>query len=260
MPDTPTIRTEFARARRETRARHRDIAETLGIAEGQLIAAHVGAGAEGLRATTLGGPWPDLIEALEPLGVVMALTRNAACVHEKTGVYRAASHSGTMGLVLGGAIDLRLFYGRWAHGYAVDEPTAHGPQRSLQFYDPAGVAIHKIFQREATDRGAWDALVDRHADPAQTTDLALVLPPGPDPERPDERIDIEAFRIGWAALTDTHEFFGLLRRHGLTRTQALRLGRPGVRAPGPSRVGTTRAAGCRAAMRCRSWCSSATRG
>ena len=233
MPDNLTIRTSFAQARRETRARHRDIAHALGLAEGQLIAAHVGASTEGLAATTLRGPWPDLIEALAPVGEVMALTRNAACVHEKTGVYRNATHNGTLGLVLGGAIDLRLFYGRWAHGYAVDEPTAHGPQRSLQFYDAAGVAIHKIFMRATTDRAAWDAVVAQHADPLQRAELAVTPPPPPDPERPDHRIDIEAFRIGWAAMTDTHEFFALLRRHGVSRTQALRLADPDCARPVP---------------------------
>ena len=37
---------------------------------------------------------------------------------------------------------------------------------------------------------------------------------------------LTAFQAAWAALRDTHEFFGLLRRHGVSRTQALRLASP----------------------------------
>ena len=95
--------------------------------------------------------------SLEPLDEVMALTRNASCVHEKTGVYSNVSHQNHVGLVLGGEIDLRVFYQQWAHGFAVVEQTGKGVQRSLQFFDAHGKAVHKIFPREATDFEAWQA-------------------------------------------------------------------------------------------------------
>jgi putative hemin transport protein len=221
-----TIRRACAQARRESQARHRDIAQSLRISEGELIAAHAGRPEAGMSVLRLRGPWPALIESLEPVGEVMALTRNESCVHEKTGVYRDASHSGHVGLVLGGAIDLRVFYGHWAHGYAVDETMASGPQRSLQFFDASGTAVHKIFQRGRTDSTAWDALVARYADEAQIAGIAIEPSPAREPERLDSRVDLEDFRGAWAAMTDTHEFFGLLRRHGVTRTQALRLAHP----------------------------------
>jgi putative hemin transport protein len=41
--------------------------------------------------------------------------------------------------------------------------------------------------------------------------------------RPDAEVDTAALARDWDALTDTHEFFPMLRRHGVTRTQALRL-------------------------------------
>ena len=122
--NTELVASEFARLRREKKARHRDIAEELGIAEGELIAAHAGLSlADGalLGAVRLQADWPAIVAALEPLGEVMALTRNASCVHEKTGVYRKASHNNHVGLVLGGDIDLRVFYRHWAHGFAVRE-------------------------------------------------------------------------------------------------------------------------------------------
>jgi putative hemin transport protein len=234
-------RAGYAQARAAGATRHRDIAASLGISEGELIAAHVGrldaaegtskgTGSEGLTARRLQGPWPALVAALEPLGAVMALTRNVSCVHEKTGIYREASAGGPagreMGLVLGGEIDLRIFYRHWVHGYAVDETTARGAQRSLQFFDATGTAVHKIFTRPHTDLEAWVELVLRHLHTEQSPGMAPAPAEAATVERPDPQVDLPAFREGWASLRDTHDFFGLLKRHGVTRTQALRLADP----------------------------------
>jgi putative hemin transport protein len=228
---TGAIRSAFRTMRLEAKMRHRDIAEQLGISEGELVAAHAGAAAAGLerllRATRLRPEWPRIVAALKPLGDLMALTRNASCVHEKTGVYARASGDDAVGLVLGGPIDLRLFYRRWAHGYALDEATASGePQRSLQFFDAAGMAIHKVFTRAGTDLAAWDALIARFAADEQQPGLAARPVDGAAAEAPDAQIDVDALRAAWAAMRDTHEFHDLLKAHGVTRTQALRLAEP----------------------------------
>ena len=226
------LQAAYAQARRDGAARHRDIAARLGVSEGELIAAHVDAQPrpQGLRAQRLQAAWPRLIAALETVGVVMALTRNAACVHEKTGVYRDTSASGPagreVGLVLGGAIDLRVFYSRWAHGFAVDETSDKGVQRSLQFFDAAGTAVHKVFVKPLTDQAAWTALVAAFLADDQSPGMTPAATPEPTAERPDAEIDVAALRQAWASLRDTHDFFGLLRAHGVTRTQALRLAEP----------------------------------
>src|SRR5262249_606323 len=150
----------FAEARRPPARRHRDIADALGISEGELIAAHATgfpAQESPLVARRLKPFWPAIVEAVEALGEVTALTRNASCVHEKIGTYSGASVEGQVGLVLGGAIDLRVFYAAWAHGFAVSEHTERGPQRSLQFFDAQGTAIHKVFLRAASDAAAYEA-------------------------------------------------------------------------------------------------------
>jgi len=229
-PNT-SLRQAFAMARQENKARHRDIASRLAVSEGELIAAHAGnfaADESPLHATRLRAAWPEIVAALEPLGEVMALTRNESCVHEKVGVYSNASKGPhNIGLVLGGAIDLRLFYAPWAHGFAVRERLSDGAlQQSLQFFDAAGQAIHKIFMRPGSHMEAYGELVGRFADTDQETGLT----PGaawqePD-ERPDSAVDVAAFRAAWASLRDTHEFFGLLKRFGVSRPQALRLAEP----------------------------------
>jgi putative hemin transport protein len=224
------LRRAFAEARQPPARRHRDIADDLGVSEGELIAAHATAfdlDESPLRAQRLRAEWPAIVQAIEGLGDVTALTRNASCVHEKVGTYSGASVDGTVGLVLGGAIDLRVFYAAWAHGFAVREHTPRGPQRSLQFFDAHGTAIHKVFLRDDDRRAAYDRLIEQFAD-SEAIEPGIVPKdePAPKPETPDDQIDAAAFQAAWAALRDTHEFFGLLRRHGVTRTQALRLASP----------------------------------
>lgn len=224
------IRETFSAMRRDAKPRHRDIAEKLAISEGELIAAHVGASFDDpaviLKATRLRPDWPQLIESLEPLGEVMALTRNASCVHEKVGVYRKASHTDQVGLVLSGDIDLRIFYQHWAHGFAVAEVSDKGEQRSLQFFDPTGTAIHKIFLRPQSNAQAYADLVSHHADPEQQIGLTPIAGQVEELETPDEEIDVTGFRQAWSELRDTHEFFGLLKKFDVSRMQGLRLADP----------------------------------
>ncbi|MBB5369426.1 MULTISPECIES: hemin-degrading factor [unclassified Janthinobacterium] len=227
---TDSIAGEFARLRREKKARHRDIATELNISEGELIAAHAGLSlADGalLGAERLQADWPAIIAALEPLGEVMALTRNVSCVHEKTGVYRNASHNHHVGLVLGGDIDLRVFYRQWVHGFAVSELTEKvgdkEVQRSLQFFDAAGHAVHKIFLKPQSDLAAYEALVTRFADDDQEPGIAVTAPAPAPVELPDAQIDVAGFRAAWADLRDTHEFFTLLKKYSVSRLQGLRL-------------------------------------
>ncbi len=222
-PASPrALLTEFLSLRRSRKLRHRDAAHALGVTEAEVIAAAVGAVGE-LSATRLAGPWPRLFEQLPAFGEVMALTRNAHAVHEKVGRYEKMSHRGETGLALGCAIDLRIFYGRWECAFAVTEHTARGVQRSLQIFDAHGAAVHKVFLREQSDLGAWDEFVACHAHADQSPLLVVEPKPQPDAPREEREIDVAAFQQAWLGLTDTHQFFPLLRKFGLARTQALRL-------------------------------------
>lgn len=220
--DPQALYAAFHHLRRERRLRHRDAAAELGISECEAVAAGVGRRGDS-GAVRLAGPWPALFEQLPSLGPVMALTRNDSTVHEKTGAFEDMSHEGQVGLALGKDIDLRIFYARWAHGYAVSEDTAAGVQRSLQIFDAQGTAIHKVFLRENSDLAAWLAFVERHADADQTPGQSVQPAAAPAAPIADGEIDVAAFQAAWRAMTDTHEFFPLLRKFKLARTQALRL-------------------------------------
>ena len=98
----------------EPKLRIRDAAERLGVSEANLLELYLGKG-----VTRLTGSLTDLFARVGELGRCMALTRNEAAVHERTGEYEEISFGGHGGLVLGPDIDLRLFPKKWATAYAV---------------------------------------------------------------------------------------------------------------------------------------------
>ncbi|GAB7535700.1 hemin-degrading factor [Burkholderia sp. 3C] len=212
------LRRDFTALRTERRLRHRDAAATLGISEGEALAAFVGEHVRRLDARFI-----ELYEAMPLLGNVMTLTRNEAAVHEKIGAFEKISHDGPVGLALGSAIDLRIFYSKWASAFAVREPGESGERHSLQFFDAQGVAVTKLYLRADSDRAAYDALVARHVANPQVAGLTVAEAPAPAAPRADGEIDVAGFRVAWDAMQDTHEFFGMLRKFGVGRLQALRL-------------------------------------
>lgn len=196
-----------------------DIAGELGLSEGELVAAGIGE-----NVVRLDGDWGALIPRLEELGEVKILTRNPNAVHEKTGTFGKVSINGEMGLVLNHHIDLRLFLGRWGHGFAVEtrHPRA-GRRRSFQFYDHDGTAIHKIFLTANSDEAAYERLIADFRAENQQPGIET-LPPLPKPvTRRDEEVDVENLCAHWRSMTDVHQFHGLLKDFNVGRQQGLRL-------------------------------------
>lgn len=216
--DVPVVSPADLDPPRRIRLRAREAAAAAGISEAEWLAHQVGAGAVRLAA-----PYGPLVEALPTLGRVMSLTRNAAAVIEKEGVYENVELGPHASLVLGADIDLRLFLGQWASGFAAPVDGPRGPRHSLQFFDAAGVAVHKVYlplSPSADAMGAYGALVARFAEPDQRPGGLRVRPRAPAaPLLPDASALLE----GWRALTDTHQFFGLLRRARATAGQAFAL-------------------------------------
>jgi putative hemin transport protein len=198
--------------------RARDAAQALDVSEAELVSSGVEETAS--RLTTA---WRDMLAAMPTLGRVMCLTRNEHCVHERHGRFEQVSANGPHGLVLGPDIDLRIFFGQWHSGFAVAEDTRSGPRRSLQFFDAHGTAVHKIYATAETDMTAFDAWIARFRAPTQSAELAVTVRPERSPDRPDSEIDRDSLRAAWRGMRDTHEFFGILRKHKAGRVQALRL-------------------------------------
>lgn len=199
--------------------RIRNAAEQLGVSEAELVATQVGE-----TVTRLRPEFANILAEVEKLEKVMALTRNDECVHERKGVYLNPDFSSPhAGLFVGEDIDLRIFLSHWDKAFAVAEKSEHGDRKSLQFFGKDGLAIHKIYLTKDSNEAAFDALVEQFRSENQAQEETTVEVPLVLNEKPDAEIDVEGFREAWINLKDTHEFFGMLRKFGVTRTQALRL-------------------------------------
>lgn len=196
--------------------RSRDLATSLGIAEAEYVAAWCGKGTTRLKLDV------DLIfPALEGLGEVMALTRNESAVHEKIGVYdnfHAGKHAAMM---LGDAIDMRMFPRHWVHAFAVETRDGETVRHSLQFFDAQGEAVHKIHARPATDLAAWRDLVAVFAHEDQSPSVALEAKAAP-AEPSGAELDVDQLRDRWSRMTDTHQFVSILKKLDLERIDAVR--------------------------------------
>jgi putative hemin transport protein len=204
-------------ALKDATLRPRDLAQSLGVTEVDLLAAQVGQGVTRIVAH------PDqLMPVVQGLGEVMALTRNDSVVHERTGTYDDWHSGNHAAMILGPEIDLRIFPSHWVHGFAVRNESDKGPSRSLQVFDASGEAVHKIYPRDGTDLDAWDKAVATLAtgDDTDTLDLAPPVSVEGAKARPEKSGEL---RAAWAKMTDTHQFLRLVSRMKMNRLGAYRI-------------------------------------
>ncbi len=194
--------------------RIRDAASQLGVSEAELLATGTGS-----TVTRLEGDWKAFLVEVATLGKVMALTRNDNAVHERKGIYNNITFQGPVGTALNEDIDLRLFMMNWGSGFAVNE----NDRLSFQFFDKSGEATHKIYCTEDSNTEAYHALVAKYKAADQSPEVAVTPYPAAAPEKADSEIDVPAFHEAWKGIKDTHEFFGMLGKHGVSRLQAMRL-------------------------------------
>jgi len=193
----------------------RDIAAMMNISEAELTWARVGH-----DAWRLHGEIRDILGALEAVGETKCICRNQYAVHEQVGTFTNQHLNGHAGLVLNPrALDLRLFLNQWASAFHITETTPRGERQSIQFFDHQGDALLKVYTTDNTDVSAWGDLLSRFIF-ADNPPLALK---SADPAANVASVDAATVDSEWRAMTDVHQFFGLLKRHSLTRQQAFRL-------------------------------------
>ncbi len=195
--------------------RIRNAAHQLGVSEAELLLTNINDG-----VTILKPEFSNILSEVEKLGKVMALTRNDECVHERKGIYQNGDFSSPHAqLFVGEDIDLRIFLNHWKFAFAV----AEGDKKSFQFFGKDGLALHKIYLTKDSNPEAFDHLVEKFAaeDQDAAPDFENTAPKAA--EKPDEDIDVEGFKKAWTDLKDTHDFFMMTRKFGVSRTQALRL-------------------------------------
>jgi putative hemin transport protein len=219
MSLTPPLDSQAIRQMRQEnhKMRDRDFAAQFNISEAQLVAAYLGEG-----VTQINAELDQIFPRLAALGEVMALTRNDSCVIEKVGTYSDYRPGKHASMVLTPEIDLRLFPRHFAFAFAVERSSDAGLRRSLQFFDAAGDAVHKVHLRPASNLDAWAALVQDLALPDQQTLPEVTPRQPPEPAKADPKM-AEQLRREWAKMTDTHQFRQLTSRLKMNRLGAYRI-------------------------------------
>ncbi len=199
--------------------RIRNAAEQLNVSELELLATQIGQ-----NVIVLNPEFKAILSQVQKLGKVMALTRNDQCVHERKGIYENPEFSSShVGLFVNPDIDLRIFLNQWAFSLVVTEGSDEKQRKSLQFFDKQGQALHKIYLTQHSNVESFEALVETFRAKEQYQLFPLEPASSPKPELPDDQIDKQGFNTAWEELKDTHDFFMLLGKFKISRTQALRL-------------------------------------
>lgn len=200
--------------------RIRNAANELNVSEAELLATKIGN-----TVTKLQPKFQSILKDIESLGYVMALTRNNSVVHERKGVYQNPQfHGEVMGLFANDDIDLRIFFKSWKFAFATqEEDNSNKTKKSIQFFASDGEAVHKIFLTPKSNHKAFEQLVNKWQ--SETQGKAIEVTPWNEEkdDRSDEEVNQKAFQEAWRNLKDTHEFFGMLKKHKVNRIQALRL-------------------------------------
>lgn len=202
----------------QPKLRIRNAAEQLGVSELELVL--TGLGDNVVRLDTRHG---ELLQALEQVGSVMALSRNDQVVHEKHGVYTdfKVAGKGKMGICLGD-IDLRAFFSHWKVAVAVIESSGETVRRSIQFFDSTGSAVHKIYCTANTNEAKWSELIDQFTNQEQSSEVELTdVPPADYPNA--GQAESAVVRAEWEGIKDVHHFQAMLKRLGISRLEALDL-------------------------------------
>ena len=248
---------EIRLARAENpKMRERDLAAQLGISEAALVAADVGDGVIRIEPRV-----NDLLERRSrPSARCMALTRNESAVHEKIGVYDKIKHRQARR------------HGAWREHRPAHFPEPLGARlcrrprrdgddvrRSLQFFDKAGSAVHKVHLRPASNVDAYHATGRRRCSSRtsrRTSSTTVAAMPTATHRRRRQRATSCA--TTGASMTDTHQFFGMLKQ-AEDRPPGSRPHRSATTTPGSSTAARVadHAARMRPRAACRSCASSA---
>lgn len=197
-----------------------ELAARLGISEAELLATAVGKGVIRLEEDSI----HDIFTVLPEVGRVMVLTANSACLHGKKGWFEGVLLGKTLGEVVNGAIDLRLYLDHFKYAFVVQNNICSEPE-SIQFFDANGEAVHKIYKINQTNQKMWDRLINTFAaldqNPYVFVDTSEDKLIG---QLPDNNIDVHALRRSWCQdCAHVHQINSLLKRHNVSRVQSLRL-------------------------------------
>lgn len=219
MSAEPRVDVSYIRTVREENPnmRERDLAGQLGISEAEFLEAWLGDG-----VTKIESNLDTFFGMLSKAGTVMALSRNAGAVHEKTGTYLDYKSSKHASMLVGPDIDLRIFPKYWTHAYHVSKILSNGEeQNSFQFFDAHGSAVHKVYARPQTDMVVWHQIMNSLAIANPGLSVFKPMDACSKPSSTIPASSLSRLQYEWSNLQDTHSFAPMLRKLAMSRLDAI---------------------------------------
>lgn len=197
-----------------------ELAKRIGVTELELVAARVGSGVIRLAEDAI----IDIFSVLPEVGRVMVFASNSACRYMKKGWFDGVLLGKTSGEVIGGAIDLRLYFEHFKYAFIVKEKMHGVLHESLQFFDIDGTAVVKIYKIEQTNTKLWQRLVNTFSSLDQNPYVFVNDASQSGPGIASHKVDTQSLLCSWCKnCICPYETHGLLKAYNVSRLQSLRL-------------------------------------
>lgn len=199
--------------------RARDAAIHLNVSEAELVASR----ANETTFHLLNRP-EALLTALETIGEVLVVTRNDSAVLEKKCFFKGFTFNTQNGLhtaqCASDDIDLRILLNNWRYAFLVIEEQHIGRNKSLQFFDSKGQAVHKIYLTQNSNDRAFAKIIAQFISPHQPTYLDITKEKITEQVMPEQDVQWHKVRKSWQEMQSSHDFFQLLIGSKVSRQQA----------------------------------------
>jgi ABC-type hemin transport system ATPase subunit/putative heme degradation protein len=138
-----------------------EIAFDLGVSEAALLMTQLGQGVTLLRPQA-----QDILQCLPSLGYITAITGSPCCQHERKSIYPSQADKTAHPAFVGEGIFLHPNLVKWSIILATDQ--TEDEYNSIQFFNTAGCALHKVYLTEKSDLRAYGELINKFKASVQT--------------------------------------------------------------------------------------------
>lgn len=215
--ETPSLKERYEQViQSNPKLRIKEYADLLGISELELLASSLHDPAVKLQENPI-----EIYKELPKLGRVMALARNENAVHERKGTFGKVQVHGSMGLILGEDIDLRVLFDDWKYVYNVEKEHNGKMLRSIQFFNKYGKPSQKVYLTDDSNEEEYQKLIETF----RSDDTTLpVVEKGEKPKNYNaiEDIDFDKAISEWEKLEDTHNFQTILDTQKIKRLELIK--------------------------------------
>lgn len=217
-PDPAAIRRRYEQLRSESPTLSAaGIAARIGVTEAELVAARVGC-----CVTRLRPEWRAILTRLGTLGPVKISTKSSLAKLAVVTRYPQTQSSERFLTFSSETADIRFSLGNVGSGFllATPNPRTGKRERALEFFTREGHLAHRIELMPRSNVDAFEEIVEHFVARDNRMDTEAVVPMNlRNPARP--ALDRQAFLDGWAGLKGPADFYELLRRHHLSRVEAI---------------------------------------